>query len=203
MLSNHINALCILINAATITSAIAYTIKPIDKESFRNMESVLSSDANPDVTVSFSHFHLYVDKVDDLASYKSIENNLNDFHASLATKTTPLSIEEKKELWKTLLADDGTNHIGGIPEFKPQNRDVIRQLIAGLGFRVTGYADRLLTRTVLVSSRDPDGVQIIISATKHALYNDNAKTSRPSPDDLCDYGKSSIHADPRMHYIII
>ena len=153
---------------------------------------VPSLDVNPDVTVSYSHLHFYVDKVDDLASYKLLEDNLNNFHASLATKTTPLDIAEKKELWKTLLADDGTNHIDDIPKFTPQNRDIIRQLIAGLGFRVTGYADHLLTRTVLVSSRDPEGVQFIISAIKHGACNDNSKITPQSTNDLCEYGMSSL-----------
>lgn len=192
MLSNAVTALCILINATTITSAIAYAINQVDKKSVRNMESIPSFDAKPDVTVSFSHFHLYVDKVDDLASYKSLENNLNMFHASLDTKTMPLSIGDKRELWKSLLADDETNHSDDVADFKPQNRDIIRQLIAGLGFRVTGYADRLSTRTVLVSSRDSDGVQIIISAMKDSACGDNSKVSPPSMNDACDYGKSCM-----------
>ena len=187
---NAVTALCILINAASLTSTIAYTINLVDKRSLRSMESLPSFDASSDVSVAFSHFHLYVDKVDDLAAYKSLENNLNSFHAVLATKATPLSIGEKKELWRSLLVDDGTNHFHDLPEFKPQNRDVIRQLIAGLGFRVTGFADRLSTRSVLVSSRDPDGVQILISAIKDSSGISNTGVSSQSTNDPCDYGES-------------
>jgi hypothetical protein len=53
--------------------------------------------------------------------------------------------------------------------FVPQNCDLIKQLIVGFGFRVTGFrfpaaANNDNTRSILVTSKDPKGVQIVVSA---------------------------------------
>merc|ERR1740136_176256 len=48
--------------------------------------------------------------------------------------------------------------------FIPQNRDVIKQLIMGLGFRVTGMRYGDATRSLLLTTRDPGGVQFVVSS---------------------------------------
>ena len=200
MLSNARTILCILAIATTYnTSVIAYAVNQMDK-AHRSMGSGPLSDAIPDVAVSFSHFHLYVDKIDDLSIYKSLEKQLNSFHASLKASTVPLSVSEQKNLWRSLLTDDGTNRGDNVPHFTPQNRDIIRQLIAGLGFRVTGYVNRSSTRSVLVSSRDPDGVQIVISAFQHTTGDDDARRVSPSSNDRCDYGMFRTFNDLHNQY---
>lgn len=98
-----------------------------------------------DLAVSFSHVHLYVDHVEDLADYKEFEERLNKI-------------------------DLGTSDHADIKDeaFVPQNRDIVRQLMAGLGFRVTAVrsfpTSTTNTKSVLVTSCDPNGVQFVVSA---------------------------------------
>ena len=103
----------------------------------------VSTPAN-DIQVSFSHVHLYVDRVEDIAVYKELEDKLNNLRVS-SSSSLPSQ------------------------PFVPQNRDIVKQLLAGLGFRVTGArvsCDNIATntRSVLVTSKDPEGVQFVITA---------------------------------------
>lgn len=91
-----------------------------------------------DVQVSFSHIHLYVDKVENISVYKELEDKLND------------NVDSSQDV------------------FIPQSRDIVKQLLAGLGFRVTGArvpSDTVATntRSVLVTSKDPEGVQFVVT----------------------------------------
>ena len=189
-----------LINATVITTVNAYAIIQGSEKSYNKMESTPFIDSNSDITVSFSHFHMYVDEVDDLTKYKSLESKLNVYDASLTAKAVPLDVEEKKKLWRSLGSNDGTaDRDNDVLSFTPQNRDVVRQLIAGLGFRVTGYADNASTRTVLVSSRDPDGVQILVSAMKSISGRvDNSVPTSRSTKYLCDFGEFVVRLDLRI-----
>ena len=99
----------------------------------------LADTADTDVQLSFSHVHLYVDYVEDVAVYKTLEDKLNSGNASFGA---------------------------GAP-FVPQNRDVVKQLMAGFGFRITGArmsCGATNTRSVLVTSKDPKGVQFVVTA---------------------------------------
>jgi hypothetical protein len=143
--------------------------------------------------VAFSHIHLYVDRLKDLEVYKALEGRLNTFAEQVkevddlgSFKTTapdaPGSLLEKQKLWKTINAVDGDDGASGgemessvdtVVPFTPHNRDVVEQLLAGFGFRITAahYSDihtsstnNTNTRSVLVTSRDPQGVQILVTA---------------------------------------
>jgi hypothetical protein len=164
------------------------------------------------LVVSFSHLHLYVDRLKDLEAYKALEDRLNtfadqvkalDLDSSEQTQGSPpksksnSSLLEKQKLWKTFAAvgsganindsgkeskDSSSIDTGVSSAFTPHNRDVVDQLLAGFGFRVTAAryptstststmnalpADtnaNANTRSLLVTSRDPQGVQIIVTA---------------------------------------
>lgn len=145
-----------------------------------------------DAPVAFSHVHLYVDRLKDLDEYKPLEGRLNTFAkqvkaADSSNKTTQEdqgspspkfnTLLEQQKLWKTITAvdaGDGPNDaemesaVDTVP-FTPHNRDVVEQLLAGFGFRVTavrypGTMTNTNTRSVLVTSRDPQGVQILVTA---------------------------------------
>ena len=88
-------------------------------------------------SVRFSHVHFYVDHVELVETYKELENVVN-------------SDEIRENVNDDL--------------FVSQNRDVIRQLIVGLGFRVTGYHHGDQTRSMLVTSKDSEGVQFVITS---------------------------------------
>lgn len=102
-------------------------------------DKIPTENNNNDVQVSFSHVHFYVDHVEDVDVYKQLEDKLNNGGDVTENDTT----------------------------FVPQNRDVVKQLLAGFGFRVTGArvdSDMSNTKSVLVTSKDPQGVQFVVSA---------------------------------------
>jgi hypothetical protein len=117
---------------------------------------------DPDLKVSFSHVQLYVDHIEDIEVYKELEQKMNRF-SEAASKAA--SLEEKRSVWKSMSGDTSDK----MDPFLPQNRDVIKQLIVGFGFRVT--ASRFPSegcsansRSLLVTSEDLRGVQLVITS---------------------------------------
>jgi hypothetical protein len=117
------------------------------------------------IEVSFSHIQLYADRIGDIDDYKELEESLNTFGLHSGNRDLILNdIHEIRKIWQTLYPSSTNQR-----EFVSQNRDVIKQLLVGFGFRVTGYRfpdkqNQSNTRSVLVTSRDPNGVQIIVTA---------------------------------------
>jgi hypothetical protein len=140
------------------------------------------------LNVSFSHVQLYVDRVEDIEVYKELERYLNEY----ATKQPSLeqgaeSITERRKLWDSLATTSRGTQEKTL--FIPQNRDVVKQLIVGFGFRVTGYrfpnqqddnddSNKVNTRSLLITSRDSSGVQIIVTAN-----TTNGEEDSPFVDD--------------------
>lgn len=133
--------------------------------------------------VSFSHVHLYVDKLKPLAHYKDLEGKLNELADQVLSQGL-VTLAEKRSVWESLVID--SPWAGRSPEnFTPHGRDVIEQLLAGFGFRVT--AARMITRssqvntnTLLITSRDAQGVQFLVTA----LPSDDQITT---PDDAMPF----------------
>ncbi|CAB9503861.1 expressed unknown protein [Seminavis robusta] len=115
--------------------------------------------------VSFSHVHLYVDDLKDLEVYKDLENRLNGFVKG-CKEPLGQDIPTQRSDWKALQPDHFSSDKP--TAFVPQNRDLVQQLLSGFGFRVTGarYAtnDACNTRSVLITSKDPSGVQFLLTA---------------------------------------
>jgi hypothetical protein len=156
---------------------------------------VLLQDPTDFDAVAFSHVHLYVDQLKDLEVYKVLEDRLNTFAEQVkavdsrnkttqetigspsSKLSTSSSLLEKQKLWNTITAVDAGNgsndaemeiSVDTTVPFTPHNRDVVEQLLAGFGFRVTALRFPGIaatnTRSVLVTSRDPQGVQILVTA---------------------------------------
>jgi hypothetical protein len=111
-------------------------------------------------SVAFSHVHLYADHLEDLAVYKALEVDLNNFAEALAACTSTMTLDEQRELWQSMTQYSASSEA----TFASHGRDVVKQLMAGLGFRVTAARYSASTRTVLVTSQDADGVQILVTA---------------------------------------
>jgi len=134
----------------------------------QNVDKIISNDnSSSDVQISFSHVHLYVDKLEDIHVYKGLEDKINQFGAKATEEgscitNSGMDITKSQTIWNTI--DDSNEN----KEFIPQNRDLVKQLILGLGFRITGmyYPSGITkkTRTLLLTSIDPGGVQFVISA---------------------------------------
>ena len=100
--------------------------------------------------------------MEDINVYKELEETLNKFHAEAMDQ----SCIERRQLWEKLTG----RHSSQSTDFVPHNHDVIKQLMVGFGFRVTGYRfpqpekNFANTKSLLVTSRDSSGVQIVVTA---------------------------------------
>jgi len=146
--------------------------------------------------VSFSHIHIYVDHLEDIAIYKQLEQKVTHFaqtsdpyHCSTiddnndgsSTSVQRLvmegaNINKCRSIWNE--PSDGEYDSESEKPFITQKRDVVKQLIMGLGFRVTGMrypsssggdgtgddGEAVSTRSLLLTTRDPNGVQFVVSA---------------------------------------
>jgi hypothetical protein len=144
-----------------------------------------------DNRVSFSHVQLFVDHVEDLEAYKALESQLLSFGERVNTLSSQ-ALEAKRCLWSSLTRGVPDSNIETtIESFTPQNRDVVKQLLVGPGFRITGSHYDDLTRTVLVTSRDPAGVQILVTAVTPNSATEAAQpaTRQEKSGSLFDAGK--------------
>jgi hypothetical protein len=115
--------------------------------------------------IQFSHVHLYVDHVADVDEYKNYEDSINNFHHEFDPDNNGALdvVTRGKEIWNTMQDASPANE-----GYSSHRRDVVKQLIAGFGFRVTGcYPPSGVcssTKTVVVTSSDPKGIQIVVSS---------------------------------------
>ena len=123
-----------------------------------------------DVQISFSHIQLYADHIEDVNEYKDLEDSLNEFESHWANESQASHLNaEGKEVWRSL-----NPSVQNDQAFTSQKRDVVKQLLVGFGFRVTGYrypdeSNQANTRSLLVTSRDPNGVQIVVTAMDESV----------------------------------
>ena len=128
-----------------------------------------SREKRNDQDVSFAHVQLFVDKLEELHVYKVFEKNLNEFHSRIENEESnerfSVTVEGHQHIWMEV---SGSSHAP--TKFTPQNRDIVKQLMAGFGFRVTKasrsstHQCKAGTRSFLVTSRDPRGIQFIVTA---------------------------------------
>jgi hypothetical protein len=129
--------------------------------------------------VAFSHIHLYVDQLEELHVYKAYEDALN----TIAKKQQ----QQQKEY--------NTNNN---TSFVTHGRDVVQQLLAGVGFRIVAHDSSDAISTLLVAScAGARGVQLLISAINNTNNNNNnnsdqeegLKPQAPTErDSLCSAG---------------
>lgn len=68
-------------------------------------------------------------------------------------------LTKKQELWQQMSAS--TSPV----EYTSYGRDIVKQLLVGLGFRVTRCSKLSSeTRSLVVTSKDPRGIQFIVTA---------------------------------------
>lgn len=173
LMASHslLQSLLALFGIATTANALSSAV--LDTARIAKMQS---NEKRPQV--SFSHVHLYVDDLEELEVYKDLEGRLNSF---VKDCKTPLGsdIPTQRKLWKSVQPD---SFVEKEPTaFIPQNRDLVQQLLSGFGFRVTGarYAASN-TRSVLVTSKDPSGVQFLLTAKESSAQEEPQSKSHDS-----------------------
>ena len=135
------------------------------------------------VDIRFSHVHLYVDRVCEVSAYKELEDSLDLFQEQYDETTAgevdgdvvdqrggySLDVDRGRVLWQSItkhsIVDDSNAAAAAV--FASHGRDVVKQLIAGFGFRVTGCHVTSHTTSVVVTSKDANGIQIVVSAMKN------------------------------------
>jgi len=125
-------------------------------------------------TVSFSHVHLYVDKLRELEEYKKLETKLNAFVKAAGDDLLPLKgrmgadTEAGRKHWQALEKEFGQPCTGASDpaSWKGQRQDIVEQALIGLGWRVTGVCETASTRSLVLTSADSNGVRMVVTAHK-------------------------------------
>ena len=126
----------------------------------------------------YDHLQFYVDKLKPLAHYKAIEERLNAFAQLGAAQGVDLAMKDTatggrpvaaaRDLWVAMTKPgDGANtpYASADPaDFKPHGQDLVEQLLYGLAWRVTGEHAGSGTRSVLLTTNDPTGVKLVLTA---------------------------------------
>jgi len=118
-------------------------------------------------TIRFSHNHFYVDHLRQLEEYKQLEAKLNEFSTHLGVKTS--QSREGSVAWRQLgmkYGDAATILAPQRVEYSTAGQDFVEQLLVGLGWRVTGQHIGTTTQSLLVTSKDPNGVRFIVTAPR-------------------------------------
>jgi len=139
--------------------------------------------------VSFSHVHLYVDSVKGLDEYKKLEGKLNEFCSISASPSGRGGssvgcfgdIAAARASWEALGATHGHPCTGqrDPEQWNSSTQDIIEQMLVGLGWRITAVCERDDTRSLLVTSRDSAGVQVVVTAHKTATMQQLAEQAAP------------------------
>lgn len=145
------------------------------------------SSAPTAVDIQFSHIQLYVDTVHPTVEYKMLEASITKFQELFPMNDSGggfVDTSSGEQVWRSMMREEGlqkeaadaTKGEGGtVLPFTTHGRDVIKQLIAGFDFRITGCypppssddnhgISRCGTRSVLVTSNDPNGIRILVTS---------------------------------------
>jgi 4-hydroxyphenylpyruvate dioxygenase-like putative hemolysin len=154
------------------------------------------------VDIQFSHIQLYVDTVHPIDEYKILEASITKFQELFPMHDGNgfLDTSQGTQLWRSMISEedemrkekeeDATKVEGGggtvvLPLFTTHGRDVVKQLIAGFDFRITGCyppplssdddnnVSRCGTRSVLVASNDPNGIRILVTSLTDKAKEEN------------------------------
>eukprot|EP00961_Rhodomonas_salina_P009206 125288-Rhodomonas_salina.1 len=158
--------------------------------------------ADDTTSFQFHHVQVFVNHVKPLEEYKKLEDRLNAL--ARKGKFNPFSglkgflepgehedrVKEGKSAWEEVCKDSGV-----LPEtFQSSGQDIVEQLLVGLGWRVTAEYDGVGTRSVLVTSADPCGVKMCITAARTDGHNENQQEQEPYAHFSSDHVKRKAEA---------
>ena len=126
----------------------------------------------------FHHVQLYADSIKPLSYYKAIEDKLTQF-ASLSKfncsrdmlqgDALTSQITTGSAVWSGMVGKEGAS-VGeeSRTPFQSAGRDVVEQLMYGLGFRIVASRDDDETRSMLLTSCDQRGAKFLVTARKES-----------------------------------
>lgn len=141
-------------------------------------------------TVRFAHIQVYCDPHKSLEEYIKLGQKLNDF-----PRPAGLDRAAGRAAWLELGKKHGNPCTGASdPEtWKPFAQDPVEQQIAGLGWRVTGAHHGASTKSLLVSSSDPQGVKFVFTAHNELKMGELKGDESPAK-------KQKIEPEPFAHF---
>jgi hypothetical protein len=140
----------------------------------------------------FHHIQCFADAVRPIEHYKALEQQFNSFSKALAktdlklkTNSTKDLIAEGKKIWATFAAttEGADEKSASANAYSPLNQDLVEQLIAGMGWRVTGMRCNIAsegTSSVLVSPPDSNGASFVVTALTSADRANSPKEGSPA-----------------------
>jgi len=141
-------------------------------------------------TVRFAHIQVYCDPHKPLEEYVKLGQKLNDF-----SRPVGLDRAAGRAAWLELEKKHGNPCTGASdPEtWKGFAQDPVGQQIVGLGWRVTGVHSGASTKSMLVSSSDPQGVKFVFTAHNEFKMRDLKGEESPSK-------KQKVDPEPFAHF---
>jgi len=114
----------------------------------------------PILSFKFHHLQMYVDDLKPVPSYKAMEKSLNSFADVYlkAAEDEQCDIGKGRAAWEQV-----TGNKVDPSTFAPAGRDLVAQLLHGVGWRIVGEHNGTNTRSVCVRPIDQNGVQFVIT----------------------------------------
>lgn len=116
--------------------------------------------------VSFSHVHVYCDRLKALEEYKKLESKLNAFAKHISSGPKGTDVIAGRQEWLALSKEHGDPVTGKTTpeEYRVQQQDFVEQVMVGLGWRITGMNRNAETCTFSITSPDSNGVKFLVTA---------------------------------------
>jgi len=175
-----------------LQSQLGAATRPIATSSARWAPESVSSERAAATSVRFSHVHMYSDSLRPLEEYKKLEKKLCDFaDNSSGVSGDGVDTAAGRKQWLALQGPHGDPVTGASDPstYSSSDQDVVEQLLVGGGFRIMGKHSGSATRSLVVTSKDPNGVQFVITA--HDKYKLN---------ELVTNGEASGEGDAINHF---
>eukprot|EP01065_Artemidia_motanka_P007933 TRINITY_DN1396_c0_g6_i1.p1 TRINITY_DN1396_c0_g6~~TRINITY_DN1396_c0_g6_i1.p1 ORF type:complete len:726 (+),score=337.87 TRINITY_DN1396_c0_g6_i1:66-2180(+) len=125
--------------------------------------------------VRFHHVQFFADAIHPTDTYKQVEGFLNDLAQKgsydpfsggmrfLPPGALPERVAQGRKEWCSIVPGDFALDPA---QYVPSGQDLVEQLIAGLGWRLTAEYNGTATRSVLLSSSDARGVKFVVTTEK-------------------------------------
>lgn len=107
-----------------------------------------------------------------------------------------------RDKWLALQSQHGDPVTGSAdPEqYSSSGQDIVEQMLIGAGFRIVGSHDGAATRSLVLSSRDPKGVQFVVTAHEKLKLNEVADAeSLEKEDSLKHFDASNLARFSKHH----
>lgn len=131
-----------------------------------------------EIGAKFHHTQLFVDSLKPIEEYKQLEEYLNQLaHKGsfdpftggmrfLCQDALPERVAEGRRVWEGIVPN---GYALDPAKYQSHGQDVVEQLIAGLGWRVTAEYVGTATRSVLVTSSDGRGTKFVATAKRDGV----------------------------------